>query len=395
MVRTILAVGLVAGGVMLALSARGATGAGERVDQLWADVDGTAEAILDKRESDWRAAGSRYEPAGGRSYSLNSLLDEAVDRLSQGRATELRGRIAGLRRDREGREAEVARLRAELAALPAERCDAAGADASFMARQVACLFATSRDDQVARIADAQREIGRLGAEIDRLTGEFAASLQAIGIDLTPQQVDGLMRLATADDIVAAHTVYDNLRHLNEELQRATVASDESLEVARRYYGTYAVLLEVALHMHERFVDTVRYEHLPHLATIEADARQARDEAARLKARERDPALTAQLDANLAALDTTLKAAALYRRTLEEQAAAVSAAWQRVARQRDVAVNTWRTVRASADMLAMMSESGRTFETLMTLDLPPPRAFENAQLEREFERLTERLVADRK
>ncbi|WP_029009749.1 hypothetical protein [Azospirillum halopraeferens] len=395
MLRTVLAAGLVAGGVMLALNARSATGGGDGVDRLWAAVDGTAAAILDRREGDWRGPGSSYAPVGERSYTLNRLLDEAVDRLSQGSAADLRARIAGLRRDLAARESDVARLRAELAALPEDRCDAAGVDASFVARQVSCLFATSRGDQIERIAQARRDIGHMTEEIDRLTGAFAASLTDVGIELTPEQVDGLLRLATAENIVAAHTVYENLRQVNAELQRVTIASDESLEVARRYYGVYAVLLEVALHMHERFLDTVRHEHLPRLAGIEADARRARAEAARLLAREGEGPLSAQLDANLSALDTTLEAAGLYRQTLEEQSAAVSAAWERVARQRDVAVNTWRTVRASADMLAMMSETGRAFETLMDLQLPPPRAFANQQLEREFERLTARLVADRR
>lgn len=404
MLRVILVGGLLAAGVALAgtalgdavrASAASEPGTEERTGALWADLDGTAGDILERRERDWTVSAGRYRAVEERSYALNRLLDEALDRLSDGEATGLRARVAELRQRQAGLEREIADLRAGMVALPAERCDAAGPDASWVGRQVACAFATSRADQAARIAEARRQADEVAAAIEQAKQDFTRSMGTLGIRLSADQVDGMLRLATAGDVVAAHTVYDNLRRVNEELQRATVGSDESVEVARRYYGFYTVLLEVALHMHERFLDTVRNHHLPRLTAVEEEARAARAEAANMRRRERDGVLSAQLDANMKALDLTLQAASLYRRTLEEQVQAVTAAWKRVGRQRDVAVNTWRTVRASADMLAMMSESGRAFDALLTLELPPPRVFDNQQLKREFERLTDRLVAEQR
>lgn len=403
MLRVILAGGLLAAGVALGGTALGnavwapASAAAPEAGgtPLWADLDDAAGDILERRQKDWSVSANRYHTVDERSYALNGLLDEALERLSDGEAAGLRARIADLRQQLAEREAAIADLRAGMVALPAERCDAAGPDASWVGRQFACTFATSRSDQAARIAETRRQADELAAAIDHAKQDFARGMEGLGIRLSADQVDGLLRLATAGDIVAAHTVYDNLRRVNEELHRATVSADESVEVARRYYGFYAVLLEVALHMHERFLDTVRNHHLPRLAAVEEEARAARAEAAGMRRRERDTVLAAQLDANVKALDLTLQAASLYRRTLEEQVQAVTAAWKRVGRQRDVAVNTWRTVRASADMLAMMSESGRAFDALLTLDLPPPRAFDNQQLKREFERLTDRLVAEQR
>lgn len=394
----LLAAGVALGGTALGDAVRASAPAAEpdaRTGALWSELDGTAGDILERRETDWTMSAGGYRTVEERSYALNRLLDEALERLSDGDATGLRARIAEQRQRLAGLEREIADLRAGMVALPAERCDAAGPEASWVGRQVACAFATSRADQAARIAEARRQADELAAAVDQSKQDFARSMDGLGIRLSADQVDGLLRLATAGDVVAAHTVYDNLRRVNEELQRATVGSDESVEVARRYYGFYTVLLEVALHMHERFLDTVRNHHMPRLTAVEEEARAARAEAAGMRRRERDGVLAAQLDANVKALDLTLQAASLYRRTLEEQVQAVTAAWKRVGRQRDVAVNTWRTVRASADMLAMMSESGRAFDTLLTLELPPPRVFDNQQLKREFERLTDRLVAEQR
>lgn len=360
----------------------------------WSGISGVADDILSEREPAWSSRGASYEGPGAAPRALTRLLDRALAILATGPATELRARIAERQQDLARREARIAELRAGMTALPLDACTGAGPDASWVSRQVACQFGETRSDQAERIAEERRQADALAAAIDGDKAAFAAALADLGIHLTPEQVDGLLRLATAAAVVEAQAVYDTLRQVNDELQRATIASDESVEVARRYYGLHAVLLEVALHLHETFVQTVRDEHLPRLAAIEEEAAAARREAVGLRAREEDPALAGQLDANIKALDLTLKAAALYRDALEEQVRGMTAAWKRVARQREVAVNTWRTVRASADMLAMMSESGRAFDALLKLDLPAPRPFDNRQLEREFARLTDRLVAGR-
>lgn len=393
MIGGLLAVGMAVG---LAVTGPGlkaapaATGA-DTTAGLWAELDGVADDILAQRSAEWIG-----DDAGGgtRAGRLDRLLDRAVGILAGGDASDLRARIAERRRTLDRTDAEIATLRAGMAALPAERCDGAGPDASWVARRIACTFGSSRTDQAERIAQARRKASEIARQIDQDKAAFTEALARVGVQLTGEQVDGLLSLATSADIVGAQTVYENLRRVSAELERATIAADESVEVARRYYGVHAVLLEVALHMHETFVHRVRDEHLPRLAAIEAEAEAARREAAALRARERDAVLGAQLDANVRALDLTLKAAELYRKTLEDQAHAMAEAGRRVGRQRDVAVNTWRTVRASADMLAMMNENTRAFDILLTLDLPPPRSFDNRQLEREFERLTDRLMADR-
>jgi hypothetical protein len=388
MLRVMMAAVLLTVGVAAAMSARGSDSLPAQA--VWKDLGGTAGSILERRTEDWGQPGSGYLSLEERGRTLNHLLDRAVSTLARSDAVDTRKRIAELRERAAGHARHTAELRATLAALPEERCAGAGANANFLTRQVACAFATSRDDQARRIAESRRAEAEANAEADRLQSSFRDELARLGIELTPEQVDGLLRMATAEDVVAGQAVYDNLRRINEELQKATVAADESVEVARRYYGFYTVLLEVAMHLHERFLDKVRNEHMPRLAAIEEDARTARATAVGLHGRERTGALEVQLTANIKALDLTLKAAGLYRQTLNDQVKAMTEAWQRVARQHEVAVNTWRTVRASADMLAMMGETGRAFEVLMKLDLPAPRPFENQDLQREFGRLTQRL-----
>lgn len=358
---------------------------------LWARLSGPAESILERRQDAWTEDGPAYDRREQRSHRLNRLLDKAVAQLAVGDAVDIRRQIAERRTAITDHERRIADLRGAMAGLPEDSCDGAGPDASFIMRQIACVAAASRPAQRRRIAAEQQAITQAQGEIEALQARFVGSLAELGIPLTPEQADALLRVATAADIIGMHAVYANLRRVNDELLRATVEADETMEVARRYYGFYTVLLEVALHMHEAFLAKVREEHMPRLDTIARDAAAARADAERLRARARDLALRGQLDGNVKALDLTLKAVALYRQTLEGQERTIAESWRRIAQRHEVAVNTWRTVQASADILALMNESGRSFDTLLRLDVPALRPFDNLQLQREFDRLTKELT----
>lgn len=359
-------------------------------DATWTGFDATAGRLLQESAPVWRDEG----PTGRRTSRLGHLLDEAVRRLATGESVTARARYAELGARQEAATARLSELRARLGLLPRDSCDASGRDAAWLVRQASCLFATSRADQARLIADAEGELTRIDAERRDARDRFVAGLAGIGVILPPDRAEALLELATADDVVAAHAVYGNLRAIDSILRTATVEAGESIAAARRYHGLHAVLLDVAVHVHERFLDQVRDEHLPRLGALEEEARNARADAAALRRRAVEPELASQLDANLRALDLTLHAAALYRRVLEGQTRAVEAAGQRVARHRDVAVNTWRAVEASADLLKVLNTARPAADLVLTLDIPLPQPFENRELEREFERLSARLVADR-
>ena len=63
---------------------------------------------------------------------------------------------------------------------------------------------------------------------------------------------------------------------------------------------------------------------------------------------------------------------------------------RLAKDLAVARNTFETVKLSGDLLTVMRSSEQLFELLYELQVPELRPFENVEMQREFERLTDQL-----
>jgi DNA gyrase/topoisomerase IV subunit A len=197
-------------------------------------------------------------------------------------------------------------------------------------------------------------------------------------------------MATAEDIVEILAMVENLKDINNQLQRSTVNTGESLEVAKRYYGIHTVMLEVAAFMHEEFVHKVNSTYLKKLRTITQETRAVQAEAREMLRRERDPGLRKVLQNNVKSQDLTLRTAAIYRDRLIEQRDSIREALNRLHNRVDVARNTYRTAQLANDLINMLRSSDESFEAIMKLDLPDLRPFENLELQREFDRLTREL-----
>lgn len=170
-----------------------------------------------------------------------------------------------------------------------------------------------------------------------------------------------------------------------------VRADESLEIARRYYGIYTVMLEIALKMHDDFVSKVDAEYLTRLDTVRHRAASARADAERLSAATNDAALRRILSHNISAQAETLEAAVIYGNRLREQRNRMKETRARIAERHEVAVNTWRTVRLSSELVGMVRAAGQDFDVLMSLDIPDLRPFENRELQEEFGKISRELA----
>lgn len=307
---------------------------------------------------------------------LDHLLGEAVDRLADGKARDFRARFLDL----------AARRRAAIDALEAAKFDAAIGSEPGLLDRVAGL-ARPAGQSAAEAIEAR--IAAIDAEMAAAKAGLREELARVGAEISEAELDGLLVMATADSFIDMMAAYANLRAIDEILRQATESSGESLAAARRYYGLHATLAEIAQWMQARFIAEIETKFLPELDAIEAEARALKGEATSL--RSQNPESQAVLDANLAAQDLTLKTAALYRRALEKQRDAVAAALAKTRRQVAVAVNTWRTVKVSSDLVAAMRSSDDAFDQLLALAVPDLRPFQGVEIRAEFERITGRLV----
>lgn len=384
--RHLLSAGLA--GVLLAAAAPGALAQGPapavspEARAAWSAGQDVVGRILSER------AATRFGPLdqvpAERRQRLERLLDQAGEILAASPAVSSRDALRRLAEEERGLRRLIAEDRVAMAGAPP-------APSGMMEQLRARLSPTwSQADYAARIARSEARIARIGEERVAVRGAFVADLARVGVRLRPDQVDGLLSLASADDMVAIQAMFANLRGIVASLREQAQASGESLEVARRLYGVHAVLLEVAMDAHRDLLRKIDQDWGTRLAEIERGTRDLREEARRILRTERDPGLLDVTRANVAAQDLTLRAVGLYRQRLAEQRAGVETSLRRLEAQARVAVNTWATAERAADLAALMRFSDRAFEALSAFEVPEIRPFESRELQGEVERLTERL-----
>lgn len=307
--------------------------------------------------------------------AINALLDEAVRILSISPVQDYRERIRSLQSEIERARAEIADARQKRVAAPSE---------STIKRTI------SDYDRI--IETRERDIDRLDRELAAVRQTFAGELRQIGLDLGEEQVELLLSTVVGDNLVDLGVLFDNVKAMTAQLEQLVAQSGEDLQSAKRYYGLYVILLQALNRMHLQIEEAIGERYLPQIDGIVARARQLSGETRRLQ--REAPARRDLLAANLTAQQTTIEAATVYRQYLSEQATQVRQARTELDKDIAAAWNTYETVRVSGELVSLVRSSQQLLEGLMSREVPALRPFENLEMQREFQRLTEQLRAQR-
>lgn len=309
---------------------------------------------------------------------IDELLDEAITVL---RVSEIETTRADLRRlEDEIDELEARRIKDSEARVSAPSED----ELNRLQR----AYTTSREDYDERILNAELGVAERRGQIQVLLGEFVRQMNSIGVELDRASARSLLSTVTGDDFVEMCVVFDNVRGVTIQLQELTEQSGESLEAARRYYGSYVVLIRLMDRIQRDFVRRVTEEMIPRLEELAMEARRTMGEAEENMSRGGDRSIGEQ---NIRSNELTIQATGLYVEYLRAQAAEVQARNEGLQISLRDAQNTYDTVTVSSEVATLLREGQRNFAALLKLDLPGLRGFENAELKAEFEQLTSKMI----
>ncbi|MEM8758838.1 MAG: hypothetical protein AAGE83_00750 [Pseudomonadota bacterium] len=308
------------------------------------------------------------------------LLSEAFEIVSDTPVTELRREIEEAQTRIEAAEREIAALREERLFAPEET--------SFWER---AQGTKDRAGVEASIAALEAEIADRQAFIERARKRFIDAMARVGSTVSEAEADLLLGGVTGGDILAIASAYSTVRDIAAELRRVVAESGEEISSARRYYTLHTTLIALLAHAQETFIAKIDDDYLPKLEEIEDEVRETRAETDRLLRGSPTPEQRRVLEANRRSQKLTLRAAGFYRDYLERQRDEVASALWRTRQDLAVADNTLRTVDASFRLLEIMREAELQFEALEALESPGlDTLFENEELRREFESLSDRL-----
>lgn len=351
-----------------------------KVFQLLGEAARHFDEITDLPESRWMGRDQE-----GANRDIDSLIDDAI------KVMDVPG-IASMRAQYHDLEAKIREEQEQMADLREQRMFAPDTDVSTLSRftpteTLKQFTASTRGDYDRLIEARARNIEAYQEELEGLKESMSEALETVGLSMPPDQLELWMSSAIGDDVVSMGVVFRSIRTITLRLEEITDESGEDLGVASRYYGMMVILHRLVVTMQDRFVEKVDGEIVPNLREYREEADEIIAESRELI---RDGANRAGLEANIAANELTKRTIDLYLRIVVSQRQKVAEALEISRHEEQVAINTYRTVRLSSNVVDYIREGLATFEALSDLQVPESAEFQNEEIRDEFRLLTKRL-----
>ena len=344
----------------------------------WGKLTSTLTEALSLRDEQETLPESAWfgSDKGSNEKKINKLLDTALDILVQGRAGEMRNEAAALRSELSDLRQEADRLRNQRITAP---------ESSMLP------WKKTRARLDERLKELDQEIRNKEAALASLNGQLADALREMGLELDQAQIDVLLSFVTGDDLLRNTVVFANVKSVVEKLEVLAQNDQNDLEISRRYTGMYLVLNDLLIHTQEELVRKIDGEYKPRLADLIREAEALRTEAQNrssqkgyTEAQQKSFALNAESNA------MTARVARLYVELLDSQRKGILENLQGLRRNRDLAENTYRTVRSSGDLRNLIHSGLALFDSIHALSMPQLQPFESEAMRREFEEINKRL-----
>lgn len=346
--------------------------------EKWGSLTGTLSDALSLRDRQEKLPASAWFGADRTSNArkIDELLDRALEILVQGQAGDLRRQALELR-------TEIPKLRLEADGLRNRRISAPESS------RLPWVRTRAKIDE--RLSELNGEIADRERALSAVDAQLAEALRALGLQLDDRQIDVLLSSVTGDDLLQNAVVFANVRVVVEKLAELSREDRDNLEVNRRYSGLYLVLNDLLIHTREELVRKIDGEYKPRLGEIGKEAEALRREALAKAsqtgysdAQKKSFALNAESNA------MTLRVAELYMQLLDSQRKGILDNLADLRRNRDLAENTYRTVRSSGDLRNLIRSGLELFDSIHALAMPEILPFENEAIRREFEEINKRL-----
>ena len=346
--------------------------------EKWGSLTETLSDALSLRDKQETLPASSWFGADRTSNArkIDELLDRALEILAQGRAGDLRRQALELR-------AEIPKLRLEADGLRNQRISAPESS------RLPWVRTRAKIDE--RLSELDGEIADRERALSAVNAQLAEALRGLGLQLDDRQIDILLSSVTGDDLLQNAVVFSNVRAMVEKLAELSREDRDNLEINRRYSGLYLVLNDLLIHTQEELVRRIDGEYKPRLVEIGREAEALRKEALAKASQagysdsqKKSFALNAESNA------MTLRVAELYTRLLDSQRKGILDNLADLRRSRDLAENTYRTVRSSGDLRNLIRSGLELFDSIHALSMPEILPFENEAIRREFEEINKRL-----
>ena len=345
-------------------------------DNLTEDIT-DALRLRDKNESLPKKTWIPFkEDQESNAQKINKLLDAAMQILVNGEAGDLRKEAGQLRE-------ALSKQRMELDNLRNKRINAPESSYAF--------WTLTRDKADKKISELENEIKNGEARLKKITADLTESLKTIGLELDESQTEILLNSVTGDDLLKNAIIFSNVKSVVAKLETLSQNDTNSLEITKRYTGMYLVLNDLLILTQDELIKKIDGEYKPKLNLIASEAQSLRKDAL---SKSNNNAYTLEqrksFAANAKSNEMTIQVAKLYGELLNSQHAVALDSLKSLKLNRDLAENTYRTVRSSGELKCLIHSGLSLFDSIDGLTMPELKIFENDVMRLEFEEINRRL-----
>lgn len=313
-----------------------------------------------------------------REANVRELLDSALEIVTDAPILKLQAEIA---KDRE----RIAAAKDRIASLRERRLEAP------QTGLFPGILTNTQDSIDKTIAALRDDIKGHEADIGRIKQDIAKALNAAGIELSKDQLDLLLDSVLGSDLLKLVTAFEVSKVADQRLAALVKQSNEDLKAARRYFAMHAALYAMLVEAQELLIDKIDQIYLVRLNEIMANIVKTSAETRRLLRAQTREDQQKILEANLKAQETSQKVSAFYKEYLQNQRRLLAETRNKTLFDLRIADNTYETVEESFQLKALMDEAKTSFDALHRLETPGfEQIFRNENLRREFENLTQKL-----
>ena len=236
-----------------------------------------------------------------------------------------------------------------------------------------------------RIEREREAIDTERKRIDTMKADTLKRLEADGIAMTREQLDGILYSAEGSELAQIMAVAENIKAVEANLSASLKGPDAGPEQIKAYTGFLMMSYRVYIEVIARAMTKIENVYLTELAAIADEADTMMREAHELSQRSAKTVEIAQNNLDINARTITL--AQLYEDHLKARWVALDTLKREMKLNFELARNTFRTIKVGGELIDVIKAGEKDLESIFNFEPPKLEAFYDKELRREFDSLT--------
>ncbi len=244
-----------------------------------------------------------------------------------------------------------------------------------------------------RIDREKKAVEADNTKVDALIEETLAKLAQDGIEMTREQIDGLLYTAEGVQLAEVMAVAENIKAIEARLAQMLEEPDAGPEQVKSYTGFLMMSYRVYIAAIARAMDVIEDEYLFRISDIINEAHEEMLAADRIQ--QMSPERSAVAINNIDLNAKTIELAELYAEHLKTRRERLKELAEDMKLNFELSRNTFRTVQVGAELIDVIKTGEKDLLSIFSFEPPKLEAFYDKELRREFDALTKKLKSGEK